>query len=70
VVIEEEQQQHVERDTTTTESQEGFHGWDESEVPRYVFDNFASVDLKTPFTVRGSHDMLFFSAGITGFFLF
>ena len=39
------------RDTTTTESEEGFHGFADSEVPRYVFDDFSTVDLKTPFKV-------------------
>jgi hypothetical protein len=40
---------------TVTESAEGFHGFADSEVPRYVFDDFSQVDLKTPFKASCSH---------------
>jgi hypothetical protein len=48
-------QPRVPVEDTVTESAEGFHGFADSEVPRYVFDDFSQVDLKTPFKARCSH---------------
>ena len=39
---------------TVTESPEGFHGFADSEVPQFVFDDFSSFDLKTPFKASSS----------------
>jgi len=49
------QQPRVPVEDTVTESAEGFHGFADSEVPRYVFDDFSQVDLKTPFKASCSH---------------
>jgi hypothetical protein len=56
---------------TVTESAEGFHGFADSEVPRYGFDDryFTNVDLKTPFKASGSH-ALFHSFSYNPFDLF
>jgi hypothetical protein len=40
---------------SVTESREGFHGFADSEVPRFVFNDFSSVDLKTPFKASCSY---------------